>query len=267
MKNPKSSKALTTHRLAEEAMGERFLSLQTTDILAIRELPCDPAKINEISEAIDAKMLYDFTKTRLSAAEQEVFKHHYGPMSDLDPSIRGKFDYYLLDAAQQYGAFLFNSSLVRQRLWSWQCGEGGDRKLKSLLDAIYRTVLVRLGKKKGRITRRHKNTKKVWIEEITVLQMRVREALPRTPDAVRQFIHDVIESSPGSFPILKSNKASLMLFLTNDKALAFCGLGTRLRGVADLTPTRFYYEWVAASLGRDPEKVRQDLSAIRSDSQ
>lgn len=264
MKNVKPDNALTKVRndLAEAALGEQFLSLQTTDILSIRELPRDSAKVNAISASIDAKIWYDFAKTRLSDAEREAVKQAQGSLSDLDPSIRAKFDYYLHDAAQQYGTILFNSVLVRQRLWSWQYGEkGGDRKLKTLLDEIYRSVLVRLGRAKGRISLRHKIVKPAWIAEITELQIRVRKEWPDTSDAVRQLINDVIEASPKSFPYLTNNKASLLFFLDDSRAMAFRGRDfKRVRG--DLTPTKFFHEWVAAAEGRDPESVRQSLSAL-----
>src|SRR6267378_3716148 len=112
---------------------------------------------------------------------------------------------------------------------------------------------------RGRINGRHKAAKLFWIQERTALQMQLREAFPATTDSVRQFIDDVIEASPGSSPNLKSNKASLLLFLDDHRALAFRGFDfKRVKG--DLTPTKFYEQWVAAENHRSPELVRQYLS-------
>jgi len=116
-----------------------------------------------------------------------------------------------------------------------------------------------LRKARGRINGRHKAAKLFWIQERTALQMQLREAFPATTDSVRQFIDDVIEASPGSSPNLKSNKASLLLFLDDHRALAFRGFDfKRVKG--DLTPTKFYEQWVAAENHRSPELVRQYLS-------
>jgi hypothetical protein len=225
--------------------------------MARRELPNDQVEIDSLRYAIDAKLYLDFVRTRLSDAERESVTNSG---EGLNPT-RGKWDHYILEVAQQYGARLLLSTLVMQRVWSWQCGEkDGAHKLKSLFHEMHRSALIGLKKARGRINDRHKAAKPFWIREITALQMQLREAFPATPDAVRQFIDDVIEATPGSFPNLKSNKASLQLSLDDHRALAFRGFDfKRVKG--DLTPTKFYEQWVAAAENhRSPELVRQYLS-------
>ena len=257
-KNPKSDLAPTTTKHSLTAPLNELDRLLITDVMAIRELPSDMAEIDRLRSAIDARLFRDFASTCLSASEQRILM---SGGKDLSP-IQGKWDSYILEVAQQYGARLLLSTLVVQRVWSWQCGEkDGARKLKSLFHEIHRSALIGLRKASGRISDRHRAAKPLWVREITVLQMQLREAFPPSADAVRQFVNNVIEASPASFPNLKSNKASLLLFLDDERALAFRGSAdfTRLKG--ELTPTKFYTQWVAvAENHRSPELVRQRLS-------
>jgi hypothetical protein len=259
MKNPQPVNALSTAKdhLAESSAPNQLRNLLTTDVMAPRELPDDLNEIDKLRSTIDAKLFYDFATTRLSDPERESLKKGREDFS----SVRSKWDCYILEVAQQYGARLFLSNLVMQRVWSWQCGEkDGAHKLKSLFHEMHRSALIGLKKATGRISRRHKAAKPLWIQEITELQIQLREAFPATPGAVRQFIDDVIEAAPESFPNLKSNKASLQLFLDDHRVLAFRGFDfKRVKG--DLTPTKFYEQWVAAAENhRSPELVRQYLS-------
>jgi hypothetical protein len=259
MKNPGSENILATSPslLNKSDAGRQFRSLLTTDVMARRELPDDLNEIDKLRSAIDAKLFQDFASTRLSDLERGSLINGHEDLG----SVRSKWDCYILEVAQQYGARLLLSTLVMQRVWSWQCGENdGAHKLKSLFHEIHRSALIGLRKARGRINGRHKAAKPFWIREITALQMQLREAFPATPDSVRQFIDDVIEASPESFPNLKSNKASLRLFLDDHRALAFRGFDfKRVKG--DLTPTKFYEQWVAAAENhRSPELVRQYLS-------
>jgi hypothetical protein len=260
MKNPGLDKALATgnNHLAQPIDSAQLRNLLTTDVMAQKELPEDLNEIAELRKAIDVKLFHEFARTRLSDAEHASL---IGGREDFS-SVRGKWDSYILEVAQQYGARLFLSTLVMQRVWSWQCGEkDGPYKLKSLFHEMHRSALIGSKKATGRISSRHKTAKPLWIREITALQMQLREAFPETPDRVRQFVDGVIEASPGLFPNLKSNKASLLLFLGNDqRALAFHGFDfKRVKG--DLTPTKFFAQWVAAAENhRSPELVRQYLS-------
>jgi hypothetical protein len=259
MENPDIENVLASspNLLAESEPGRQVRNLLTTDVMAIRELPDNLDEIDKLRSAIDAKLFHDFTSTRLSDLERVALMNGHEDFR----SVRSKWDGYILEVAQQYGARLLLSTLVMQRVWSWQCGEkDGARKIKTLFHEMHRSALIGLKKAKGRINSRHRAAKPLWIREITALQMQLRESFPKTPDAVRQFIDDVIEASPGSFPNLKSNKASLQLFLDDHRALAFRGFDfKRVKG--DLTPTKFYAEWVAAAENhRSPELVRQYLS-------
>jgi hypothetical protein len=225
--------------------------------MAVRELPDDPIEFDRLRGAIDAKLYYDFQNTRLTEHERKSLITGQKKFN----SMYGKWDPYILEAAQQYGARILLSYLVMQRVWSWQCGErDGAHKLKSLFYEIHRSTLIGLRKATGRINDRHRRAKALWVQEITALQLRLREAFPATPDDVRQFIENTIEASPEAFPNMKSNKAALLLFLDDQRALAFRGSDfKRMKG--DLTPTKFYAEWIAvAENHRSPELVRQYLS-------
>ena len=240
-----------------DELSRDLRSIATTDIMAVKELPSDLDQINRLRIAIDAKLLFDFVQTRLSDAE----RHLVNTAGELS-SVYEKLDCYLFEVAQQYGARLLLSTLVMQRVWSWHCRseKDGARKLKTLFHEIHRSALIGLKKARGRITPRHKATKPSFVRELTALQIQLREVFPETADSVRQLISDEIEASPELFPYLKTNKASLLLLLYNERAIAFRGSDVnRTRG--DITPTKLYDLWVAvAENRRSPESVRQDLT-------
>jgi hypothetical protein len=174
-------KVSADHNQLDDLSGDQMLSLATTDVMAVKELPHDLDQISRLRAAIDLKLYWDFVQTRLSDAEQNLLKNggEFGSVCD-------KWDCYLFEVAQQYGARLFLSSLVMQRLWRWQCGEkDGARKLKTLFHEIHRSALIASRKASGRITPRHKATKPAFVKELTVLQVQLRQTFPKTADAVR----------------------------------------------------------------------------------
>jgi hypothetical protein len=149
------------------------------------------------------------------------------------------------------------------RVWSWQCGEkDGTRKLKNLFHEICHSARVGLKQAKGRITTSYRVRKRDFVDELTELQIQVRDKWPDSADDVRQLAADTINATPTRFQYLAVNKASLMLMLTDDStALRFRGKGSqRMKG--DLTPTKFYELWVASATNRRPESVRQDLTTL-----
>jgi hypothetical protein len=92
--------------------------------------------------------------------------------------------------------------------------------------------------------------------------MRLRDVFPETPAEVRNFVDTRVEEMPALFPMLRSNKASLLRFLNDPRAIAFRGPADasfkEIKG--DLTPTKFREQWFAAATNRDPESVRQSIS-------
>jgi hypothetical protein len=230
--------------------------LATLDLIALRELPECSETIGGYRQALDLKLWMDFVQTRLSDAERELVRNNRLGLS----SLNGKWDVYILDAAQRWGARLLLSHLVMRRVWSWQCGEtDGIRKLKNLFHEMYHSARVGLRQAKGRVTDSHRDRKPDFVNELTELQIQVRHGWPDSAAEVRQLVADTIDATPGRFQYLKTNQKSLLLMLSDDDtALRFRGEGlSRMKG--DLTPTKFYELWVASETNRDPESVRQDL--------
>jgi hypothetical protein len=231
--------------------------LFTTDVMAIRELPRSQDEISMLRAAISLKLWSDFLM-RLSDAERDSLKQPQG-----FDSIIGKWDCYILEAAQQFGARLFLTDLVMNRVWSWQCGEkDGTSKLENLFHEIHRSALIGLKQAKGKITDRHRASRNDFVKELTELQIKVRVDWPETPDAVRRCVGAAIDKTPATFQYLKTNKGSLLVFLGDDQiAMKFRGADfKRVKG--DLTPVRFFDQWVASAENRDPETVRQDLGSL-----
>jgi hypothetical protein len=229
----------------------------TVDVMAVRELPHSLEEVDNLRKAITAKLWLDFY-AKLSDAEKKSLKN----VECLYP-VLGKWDCYILEAAQQYGARLLLTDLVMDRVWSWQCGEkDGAHKLKSLFHEIHRSALVGLRQAKGRITDRHRGAKKDFVRELVELQIRVRKDWPETPDDIRLCVAAAIVGEGALFQYLKKNKGSLLLFLCDDQiAMKFRGADfKRVKG--DLTPARFYDQWVASTENRDPESVRHDLISL-----
>jgi hypothetical protein len=252
------NKVSADHNQLDDLSGDQMLSLMTTDVMAVKELPSDQGQIDKLRSAIDVKLYWDFVTTRLSDEERNLLR------KGVDfSSMRGEWDCYLFEVAQQYGARLLLSSLVMQRVWSWQCDEkDGAHKLKTLFHEIHRSKLIAHGRASGRITTRHRATKPAFVKELAVLQVQLRQAFPKTADAVRQLIRDTIDASPRLFRQLKTNRESLLLLLDDERALAFRGFDfNRTKG--DLTPTMLHLLWVSTSENRSPETVRQDLTKVR----
>ena len=231
-------------------------NLATADLMALTELPECSETIGGYRQALDLKLWMDFVQTRLSDVERELIRNNRLDLS----SLNGKWDVYILDAAQRWGARLLLSHLVMRRVWSWQCGEtDGIRKLNNLFDEMYHSARVGLRQAKGRVTDSHRDRKPDFVDELTELQIQVRHGWPDSAAEVRQLVADAIDATPMRFPYLKTNKTSVLLMLRDDDtALRFRGKGfSRMKG--DLTPTKFYELWVASGNNRDPETVRQDL--------
>jgi hypothetical protein len=224
------------------------------DVMAHRELPHSQAEIQNLRSAITMKLWGDFTTTKLSGAERDTL--------DTAPDgvdVCRKFDCYIIEAAQQYGARLLLSDLVMDRVWSWQCGEkDGLDKLERLFTEIHKSARVALKESKGTITDRHRATRDPIVKEFTELRNSLRLAWPETPDGVRRCIEAAIDGEE-TFKYLKINKAAVMLALADDdRAMKFRGADlVHVKG--DLTPARFYDQLVALAENRDPESVRQDL--------
>lgn len=236
------------------------LKFITPDVIAIRALPEDPEELEQLRVRIDTRILMGFGQsTCLSSDERAILSRE----ADFSPALYGKFDTYLLTIAQQYGARLLLSSFVMQRLWSWQCGEkDGVQKLKNLFHEILHSAQTELGEATGQIIKPHKFAKPAFVKEITGLQMLLREEYPETAVKIRQFVNATIEGNPDQFPMLKSNKESLLVFLNDSRAFAFRGSDFK-RTKGDLTPKRFYTQWVAAAANRSSEEsVRQDISNL-----
>jgi hypothetical protein len=228
----------------------------TVDVMAVRELPHSAEEIAKLRTAITLKLWLDF-HTTLSDAEKEALNTE-GPYP-----LLGKLDCYILEAAQQYGARLLLTDLVMDRVWSWQCGEkDGAHKLKSLFHEIHKSALVGLGQAKGRITDRHRRTRKDFVRELVELQIRVRTDWPETPDDIRHCVAAAITGEGSLFHYLKKNKGSLLLFLRDDQiTMKFRGADfKRVKG--DLTPARFLDQWMASTENRDPESVRHALISL-----
>jgi hypothetical protein len=238
----------------------KVLNFITPDVLGVRALPEDPDELEQLRVRIDTKIVIGFGQsTSFSSAERAILSRG----DDFSPALYEKFDSYLLEIAQEYGSRLFLSNMVMQRLWSWQSDDkDGVRKLRVLFHEIVHSAKIERNRAKGKINGRYKSAKPLFVREITALQMRLREAFPGTPAAVKQFVDDTIETSPEEFPMLKSNKDSLLRFLNDSRASAFRGSEDssfkQIKG--DLTPTRFFEQWLAAATNRDTEAVRQALS-------
>src|SRR5579862_4271619 len=157
------------------------------DLAAISELPKSHAKIAALRWTIDANLYLDFQKTRLSDDELRLLKN-YNP--DFIPApLHDKWDRYVVDAAQQYGARLLLANLVISRVWEWAAGErDGDRKLRNLFNAIHSSARIGLRRAKGSTSKRHKDAKPVLVPQIQELQIRLRLEWPETADAIRRFV-------------------------------------------------------------------------------
>lgn len=228
--------------------------------MPIHELPQSHKEIAELRWTIDARLSMDFQKT-LASDERESIK---GNIEGFIPqALCSKWDNYIQEAAQQYGARLLLSNIVMARVWAWACGEkNGTHKLGTFFHLIVNSARIAQGEAKGTITDRHRRAKKLYVSQLAELQKRVREEWPDSPAGVRQLVTDAIDSLP-QLMILKSNRYSLMQLLANDEtALAFRGSPERSRD--DLTPTQFFVKWVASSERRSLESVRQDLLPTRA---
>ena len=200
------------------------LKFVTPDVIAMGALPEDPDELEQLRVRIDTRILIGFGQsTCLSSDEQASLSRE----ADFSPALYGKFDTYILTIAQEYGARLLLSSFVMQRLWSWQSGEkDGVRKLKNLFHEIVRSAKIEQNGAKGHINGRYKSAKAKFVREITALQMQLREAFPETPAEIRQFADTTIEAMPELFPMLRSNKGSLLVFLNRLEAGRLTGIST-----------------------------------------
>jgi hypothetical protein len=237
-------------------------TLLTTDVMAVTQLPTSDEEITKLRRALDLRLLVDFRAKPLSDAEQHSLTNNTDDFQS--KFVRDKWDSYICsEAAPRYGARLLLSDAVMLRVWSWQCGEkDGTRKLKNLFHEIWHSACVGLRQSKGRITPSYRARKGDFVNELTELQTHVRDKWPDSAAGVRRLAADTIEATPRRFQYLTTNRASLMLMLSDDStALRFRGKGSeRMRG--DLTPTKFYELWVASATNRRPESVRQDLTTL-----
>ena len=237
------------------SLVDRINAYLLTDFMGISELTESVTELEQLRQALDYRLFEDFFRrvSLLPRAEQQL-------IAENPSAYRRKLDLYIREAARQYGARLFLSNLVMERVWAWVNGEeSGSQKLGVLFDRMRKAASLQLGRGKGKITDRFRIARKDLVPQLTALQARLQQEWPESAEDIRRFVSKEIDASGPSLPHLKINRKSLLRFLENDDiAVAFRGQAERSKD--DLSPRQFYVKWAASSLRRSPESVRQDLT-------
>jgi len=234
---------------------DRMNAYLLTDFMSITELPESVTELELLRQALDHRLYEDFFSRvlLLPRAEQQL-------IAENPPASRRKLDLYIREAARQYGARLFLSTLVMERVWAWVNGEeSGSQKLGVLFDRMRNAASLQLGRGKGKTTDRFRIARKDLVLQLATLQARLRKEWPESAEDIRRFISKEIDESRLSLPHLKINRKSLLRFLDDD-GIAIDFRGQAERSNDDLSPSQFYVKWAASSLRRSPEPVRQDLT-------
>ena len=230
--------------------------LLTHNYIVLRQLPDSGQDLAVLRMGLSMKLWAAFCTNHLTAHERQNMPKKIE--TSVPPYLFGKWDEFVLECAQQYGARLLLSDLVLTRIWAWVSGgeESGSRKLKKLFNEMCDSAVINLKLAKGAITDRHRSFKPIAVAELTILRERLRDDWPESPEQVRKKIPRILENSPDLLS-LRSNKEQLLLTLSDDELMRFRGAAEKSKG--DITPTQLLIKLVARSENLSEEYTRQRL--------
>lgn len=236
---------------------------EVIDLEALRFLPPPGPERQELEERIGSAISLN-VKAELSPADLALLQTRDWKGRDPLASARigVKLDRAILDRAPSIGPHLFLSPLVMDTLTSWRETEpDGPELFDRLGKALKRGALARRNKKATLpVQSWMPNFKEAAQEELKALQQLLKvTVLPRqrrwTGESLRDAIADIVHSADRRFPVLLSFWGSFQKLPAKPLA-QFCYGQIGAAKLAD--------NWIAGSLNRDAESVRQDLSAMRS---
>jgi hypothetical protein len=231
--------------------------LLTFNFIALSQLPDTDLELAVLRKGLSMKLWTAFYTNYLTEDERQRMPKQIETC--VPRYLFRKWDEFVLECAQQYGARLLLSELVLTRVWAWVSGgeESGSRKLKKLFDRMYHSSRIGLKQAKGAITDRHRRFKSIAGAELGILRERLRDDWPESAAQVRKHVDRIIETSP-DLPNLRSNKEQLLKLLRDDKlALGFRGAAEKSKG--DITPAQLLTKWVAGAENLSVEYARQRL--------
>jgi hypothetical protein len=232
------------------------------DFEALRILPSDATQRQELVERIGRRITESIMAT-LSPGDQALLQQPgwRGRDGEASSRILTELDQAIVDRAPSLGTHLFASPFVIDRLAQWRESEpNGPRLFTMLGKALARGALARQQGAGLHVQPWMPYFKVEAQKELKTLQQYFKTTvLPRQRSWTKENLCDqvakIVHQSDHPFPVLLefwTSFAKLPLTL-----IAKFSLG-------QMRPAPFIDEWVAATLNRDPESVRQDLSQIRS---
>jgi hypothetical protein len=171
-----------------------------------------------------------------------------------------RLDQAILQRAPSVGPHLFFSPLVMDRLTQWrEIEQNGPELFDKLGKALKCGSLARRGKAKLPVEPWMADFKAEAQRELRTLQHNFKTTvLPRrrklTEEKLRDEVEKMVHRPDNPFPVLLEHWTSFKKLPLDLVSKLFYG---------QIGPARFADTWIARSLGRDAETVRQDLSGIR----
>lgn len=229
----------------------------TFNFIAVGQLPDSSLELDLLRKGLSIRLWLEFCKNYLTVEERRGMPRQIE--TSVPRSLHPKWDKFVLECGQQYGARLLLSDLVMTRVWVWTSGQEhrGSLKLKKLFDQMRRSARIGLRQAKGAITDRHRRFKSLVVPELKILRERLRAVWCGSADQVLEHAGRIIDKS-SDLLTLRSNKEQLLKLLSND------GIALRFHGAAekskdDITPTQLCVKLLARSENQSEEYARQQL--------
>jgi hypothetical protein len=183
-----------------------------------------------------------------------------------------KFDAFLIHVAGSLGTLIYGLGIVRCRMAAWErqpMEDEGPEKLRRLARAVGQAARVLRGKARAPLTDAGlPEFRRLTIQELKLLFAQLRHFLSTRPRGLTTtdlltWVSDRLKQSPDGFGNLFLNLVSLKKFLSELDAAGSSFIDLLVVG-RPVSAAQFFDNWIAWLRGRDPDKVRQQISRIGS---